>query len=75
MHICINTMEKGGTARSDKNNNSCPETFNKTVTGYIFYHTSKILQTNKKTRKKINLFEAIPKTFKDVKFTIDGTAL
>ena len=45
-------MEKGGTARSDKNNNSCPETFNKTVTGYIFYHTSKILQTNKKTRKK-----------------------
>jgi len=47
--------------------------FNKTVAGYIFYHSSKILQTNKKTRK-INLFNAIAKTFKDVKFTVDGIA-
>jgi len=31
----------------DKNTNSCPKTCNKTVTGYIFYHTSKILQTRK----------------------------
>jgi len=73
MHIYINTIEKSRIATSDKNTNSCPKTFNKTVTGYIFYHTSKILQTNKKTRK-INLFDAIPKTFKDVKFTVDGTA-
>ena len=35
-----------------------------------FYHTSKILQTNKKARK-INVVNAIPKTFKDVKFTAD----
>jgi len=47
MHICINVIKKSRTARSDKNTNSCPKTFNKTVTGYIFYHTSKILQTNK----------------------------
>jgi len=65
------TFTKPKTARSDKNTNSCPKTFDKTVTGYIFYHTSKILQTNKKTRK-INLFNAIPKTFEDVKFTVDG---
>ena len=55
---------KSRPARSDKNTNSCPKTFNNTVTGYIFYHTSKILQTNKKTRK-INIFNAIAKTFKD----------
>ena len=35
-----------------------------TVTGYIFYHMNKTLQTNKKTRK-INLFNATPKAFKD----------
>jgi len=58
MHIYINTVEKSRTARSDKNTNSSPKTFNKTVTGYIFYHTSKISQTNKKTTK-INLFNAI----------------
>jgi len=68
MHIYINTIEKSRIATSDKNTNSCPKTFNKTVTGYIFYHTSKISQTNKKTRK-INLFGAIPKTF-----TVDGSA-
>ena len=39
----------------------------------IVYHTSKILQANKKTRK-INVFNAIPKTFKDVKLTVDGNA-
>ena len=65
------TFTKPKTARADKNTNCCPKTFDKTVTGYIFYHTSKILQTNKKTRK-INLFNAIPKTFEDVKFTVDG---
>jgi len=69
----INTIEKRRTASSNKNTNSCPKTFNKTVTGYIFYHTSKILQTNKKTIK-ISLFNAIAKTFKDVKFTVDSSA-
>ena len=39
MHIYINTVERSRTARSDKNTNSCPKTFSKTVTGYIFYHT------------------------------------
>ena len=39
---------KSRTARSDKNTNSCPKTWIKTVTGYIFYHTSKILQTRKR---------------------------
>ena len=43
---------KSRPARSDKNTDSWPKTSNNTVTGYIFYHTSKILQTNKKTRKK-----------------------
>jgi len=48
---------KSRTARPDKNTNSCPKTCNKTVTGYIFYHTSKILQTKKTT--EIHLFSAI----------------
>jgi len=55
MHICINTMEKGGTARSDKNNNSCPETFNKTVTGYIFYHTLETRKLEKSIFSKLFL--------------------
>jgi len=61
MHIYISrpTVEKSRTARSDKNTNSCPKTFNKTVTGHVFYHTSKLLQTKKKTRQ-INTFNAIP---------------
>ena len=37
------------------------------------YSTTQVKQTNKKTRK-INLFNAVPKTFKDVKFTVDGSA-
>jgi len=41
MQIYINTIEKSRTARSDKNTNSCPETFNKTVIGCIFYHIKK----------------------------------
>jgi len=60
-------------ARSDKNTSSCPKTCNNTVTGYVFYHTNKILQTNKKTGK-INPFNTVPKTFKDVKFTAYGSA-
>jgi len=69
MHIYSNTVQKSRTARSDKNTNSCPKTFSKTVTWYIFYHTSKILQTNENS-----LFNAIPKPYKDVKFTVDGSA-
>jgi len=74
MHIYIDTVEKSRTERSDKNTNSCcRKAFNKTVARNIFYHKSKILQTNKKTRKKI--FSAVfLKTFKDVKFTVDGNA-
>jgi len=72
-YLVVN-VEKSRSARSDKNTNSCPKTFNKTVNGYIFYHTSKILQTNKKTRK-ISIFNAIPKTFKEVKFAVDCSAL
>ena len=53
MHIYINTVKKSRTARSDKNTNSWPKTFNKTVIGYILYDTSKVLQTIKKTRKSI----------------------
>ena len=44
--------------------------FNKTVTVYIFYHTSKILQT----RKKSVFFNVVRKTFTDVKFTVDDSA-
>ena len=73
MHIYIDTIEKSRTARSDKDTNSCPETFDKIVTGYVFYHTSKMSETNRKTRK-INLFNAIPKTSKDVKFTVAGSS-
>ena len=58
MNININTTEKSRTARSDKNTNSCPKTFSKTATGYIFYHTSKVSRANKK----------------DIKFTVDGNA-
>jgi len=50
MRIYINTVEKSRTARSDKNTNSCPKTFNKnSYYRYMFYHASKILQTNMKT--------------------------
>jgi len=74
MHIYISIVKKSRTARSDKNTYSCPKMFSKTVTGHTLYHTSKILQTNKKTRK-ISIFSTIPKTFKDVKFTVDGRML
>ena len=32
MHIYIDTVKKSRTARSDKNTNSCPKTFNETLT-------------------------------------------
>jgi len=57
---------------SDKNTNSCPKTCNKTVTGYVFYHTSKILQTRKLERSIFSVL--FLKTFRDVKFTVDGSA-
>jgi len=45
----------------------------KTVTGCIFYHIIiKILQT--RNTREINLFNAIPKTFTDAKFVVDGNA-
>jgi len=37
---------------------SCTEPFNWYI--HCSYYTDKILQINKKTRKKINLFDAIP---------------
>jgi len=43
----IQFQKSSRTARSDKNTNSCPKACNKTVTGYVFYHTSKISQTRK----------------------------
>ena len=63
---------KSRTARSDKNTNSCLKTCNKTVTGYIFYHTSKILQTRKLQKSIFSML--FLKTFKDAKFTVDGSA-
>ena len=73
MHICIDTVEKSRTARSDKNTNSCPKTYNKTVTGYIFYHTTNMLQTSKLEE---SIFSTMfLKTFNDAKFTLDGSAL
>ena len=42
MYTYINTIEKSRTAGSNKNTNSCPKTFIKTVAEYTFYHTSKI---------------------------------
>ena len=64
-------FQKSRTARSDKDTNSCPKTCNKTVTGYIFYHTSKILQTRKLEKSVFSML--FLKTFKDVKFTVDGS--
>jgi len=72
MHININTLEKSRTARSDKNTNSCPKTCNKTVSGYIFYHTSKILQTRKLEKSIISVLSHY---FKDAKFTVDGSCV
>jgi len=60
------------TARADKNTNSCPKTCNKAVTGCIFYHTSKILQTRKLENSIFSML--FLKTFKDAKFTVDGSA-
>jgi len=56
------------TARSDKNTNSCPKTCNKTVTGYIFYHTSKILQTRKLEKSIFSML--FLKTFKHEAWTV-----
>ena len=73
MHINISTIEKSRTARSDKNTNGCPKTCNKTVTGYIFYHTTKMLQTRKLEK---SIFSTLfLKTFNDAKFTVDGSAV
>jgi len=72
MHININTLEKSRTAGSDKNTNSCPKTCNKTVTGYIIYHTSKILQTRKLEK---SIFSVLSHYFKDAKFTVDGSCV
>ena len=72
MHVYIDTVEKSRTAASDKNTNSCPETFNKTVTGYIFYHTSKILQTRKLQKSIFRIL--FVKTSKGVTFTVDSSA-
>ena len=44
------------------------------VTGYVFYHTSKTLQTKKKTRKK-SIISMLFLKHKDVKFTVDGSVL
>jgi len=46
---------------------------NKTVTGFPFYHTRKVLQTNLRKLEKSIFSNRIPKTFKDVKFTVDGS--
>jgi len=63
MHICINTIEKSmQTARSDKNTDSCPKTFNKSVTGYN--SATQVKYYKKRKLEKIILFNAIPKTFK-----------
>jgi len=52
------------TARSNKITNRCPKTCHKTVTVYIFYHTSKILQTRK---LEASIFSMLfIKTFKDL---------
>ena len=72
MHIYINTIEKSRTARADKNTNGRPKTCNKTVTGYIFYHTSKILQTRKLQKSIFSML--FLKISKGVKFTADGRA-
>ena len=45
---------------------------NKTLTGFPFYHTSIVLQTNLRKLEKSIFSNGIPKTFKDVKFTVDG---
>ena len=47
-HLHRYNFRRAGQQGPTKNtNNSCPKTCNKTATGYIFYHTSKILQTKK----------------------------
>ena len=51
---------------------SCPEMCHKTVTGYIFYHTSKILQMRKLEKSIFSML--FLKTFNDAKFTVDGSA-
>ena len=67
-------FQKSRTARFDKNIDSCPKNVQyKTVTGCIFYNTNKNITNEKKTRQ-INLFNAVPKTFKDAKFVVDGNA-
>jgi len=72
MHICIDAMLEEQDSRVGKNTNSCPKTCNKTVTGYIFYRTGKILQTRKLEKSVFSMM--FLKTFKDGKFTVNGSA-
>jgi len=73
MHICINTIEKSmQTARSDKNTDSCPKTFNKSVTGY---NSATQVKYYKKRKLEKSFFSMLfLKHLKDVKFTVDGSA-
>jgi len=71
MHMYINTTHSSRTARSDQNTSSCHKTCNKTVTGYIFYHSITQVKYYKQTRKleKKSIFSmllAFRKTLKDV---------
>ena len=55
------------------NTNSCPKTFNKKQSLGAYSITQiETLQTRK--TRQINLFNAIPKTFNDAKFVVDGNA-
>ena len=47
-----------------------PKTFNKTVSGYIFYHTSKILQTRKLEKSILSML--FLKHLRCEKITLDG---
>jgi len=46
-----NTTHSSRTARSDQNTSRCHKTCNKTVTGYIFYHSITQVKYYKQTRK------------------------
>ena len=68
MHIDIDTIEMSRTARSDK---TLTAALKRSIKQLHNYYTGKILQTK---NYKIRLFNAIPRTLKDAKFTANGSA-
>jgi len=72
MHICIGTiLGRAGQQGPTRTLTAALKRVIKQLLGT--YSITQVNITNEKTRE-INLFNSVPKTFKDAKFTVDGIA-